>query len=105
MTITPAPQADMAVQVGHDREDVVGGGENTFGDLGDGRNLVETLHDFSDLAYQNDKPDRPGGNHNSFLVIVVVLVIQVLYLFFFIHQQKIQAGAMKNPKQKIIIMQ
>ena len=66
MTITPAPQADMAVQVGHDREDVVGGGENTFGDLGDGRNLVETLHDFSDLAYLNDKPNRAGGNNNSF---------------------------------------
>ena len=28
--------------------------------------MVETLHDFCDLAYQNDKPDRAGRNHNSF---------------------------------------
>ena len=49
----------MAVQVGHDREDVVGGGANYIGDLSDGRNMVETLQDISNV---NIKPNRSGGN-------------------------------------------
>ena len=34
--VTPAPHADMAVQVGHDRHDVVGGGPKFFGRVGGG---------------------------------------------------------------------
>ena len=49
----------MAVQVGHDRDDVVGGGVNYIGDLSDGRNMVETLQDISNI---NIKPNRSGGN-------------------------------------------
>ena len=70
MTITPAPQADMAVQVGHDRADVVGGGANTFGDTGDedGRNMVQVFQDLSDIS-SRPKPLRASANANSFFGI------------------------------------
>ena len=67
MTITPAPHADMAVQVGNDRNDVIGGGPNFFGrgggggggwggdddddsgGGGDGRNFVQVFQDLSEI--------------------------------------------------------
>ena len=49
----------MAVQVGHDRNDAVGGGANTFGDLTDGKNMVETLQDLNNISM---KPNRSSGN-------------------------------------------
>jgi hypothetical protein len=68
-SILPAPHADMAVQVGHDRNDVVGGGPNFFGRGGGGwgggddddssggggsgaaRNQIEIMHDLSDFGH------------------------------------------------------
>ena len=49
----------MAVQVGHDRNDVVGGGANTFGDLTDGKNMVETLQYINNISI---KPNRASIN-------------------------------------------
>ena len=69
MTITPAPHADMATQVGNDRNDVIGGGPNIFGPGGGGwgddddtgggggaRNLVQVFQDLPELI--EVKPPR-----------------------------------------------
>ena len=69
MTITPAPHADMATQVGNDRNDVIGGGTNFFGPGGGGwgddddtggggggRNLVQVFQDLPELI--EVKPPR-----------------------------------------------
>ena len=63
MTITPAPHADMSVQVGNDRNDVIGGGPNFFGRGGGGgddgaggggggdeKNKVEILRDLNEIS-------------------------------------------------------
>ena len=69
MTITPAPHADMATQVGNDRNDVIGGGpiffgpggggwgdDDTGGGGGGGRNLVQVFQDLPELI--EVKPQR-----------------------------------------------